>query len=149
MVELTEIKPLLVQFKKAIVKKGLVSTRNFPIATRQLSKRAITIKLVSLPDYPYDCEIKNLDQVMTGLIVARDKEFVRRDIAERKYKKLEHAVNVLIARKGTYGDKHNEADCKYKQIVGSNAFKAFAESVGNVRTELKTTKTSCSVRLYF
>ena len=149
MVEPTEIKSLLVQFKKAIVKKGLVSAGNFPITSRQLSKRAITIKLVSLPDYPYDCEIKNLDHVMTGLLVARDKEFVRRDIAERKYKQLEHAVNVLIARKGTYGDKHNEADCKYKQIVGSSAFNTCTKAVGIVRTELTSTKSSCSVRLFF
>lgn len=149
MVEPTEIKSLLVQFKKALVKKGLVSAGNFPITSRQLSKRTITIKLVCFPDYPYDCEIKNLDQVMMGLLVARNKEFVRRVIAERKYKELEHEVNVLIARKGTYGDKHNEADCKYKQIVGSTDFKAFAQVVGNVRTELKTTKSSCSVHLFF
>ena len=149
MMDTTEIKSLLVQFKKAIVKKGLVSAGNFPITARQLSKKSVRIRLVGYPDYSYECEIKNLDQVMIGLLVARDKGYLIKSVAERKYRELEQDVVSLKARIGTYGDKHNEADCKYKQIIGSKAFKDFTRAVNTARTELKTTTKSAYISLSF
>lgn len=86
MVEPTEIKSLLMQFKKALVKEWLISAGCFPITARQLSKKSVRIRLVGYPYYPYECEIKNLDQVMIGLLVARDKGCFIKSVAARKYR---------------------------------------------------------------
>ena len=149
MLEISEIKNLLVQFKQSLVKARIVDAKDFPLTARQLSKRCLTITLVYGPNYSYDAEIRNVDSVMTGLINARNTGRLDANIVDRKYAEFEHEVNTLINRKATYVTKQNEADWKYKAILGSDAFKVLSEALVSVKASFSTTDRACLLRLTF
>lgn len=146
MPELSEIKKLFTKFKKAGIKEGLNINGCCYMTAKQLENRTATILLVACPDYSYESEIDYLADTIERVkgYDTWTPEEIENSVRENTLRR--ERVKKLLK---TFGTKSNEADYECKQIVSSNAFKAFTSAVGVVQTSIEKNKNGYYLRLCY
>lgn len=146
MPELSEIKKLFTKFKKDGIKEGLNINGCCYMTAKQLENRTATILLVACPDYSYEREI---DDIADSIERVKGYDTWTPEQIEacvnRETLRSERVKKLLK----TFGTKSNEADYECKQIVSSNAFKAFTSAVGAVQTSVEKNKNGYYLRLCY